>query len=319
MARIKAVCISDKKGQPKTVVERIELKADYGIVGDAHAGVDTHRQVSLLDEAGIDIMRRKGYDAVAGDFGENIVTEQLPLGELGMGSILQVGEQVQLEISQIGKACHTPCVIGRRMGQCIMPTEGLFAVVLQAGIVQAGDEIRILQKVSRSTIQAAIITVSDRCSRGQTQDTSGPLLAQRLRENLQTHIAVQLIVPDEKEIITERLKQLCEPDRRIDLVLTTGGTGFAPRDVTPEATVSVIDRPAPGIAETIRAASLAQTPRAMLSRAAAGIRCRTLIINLPGSEKAVRQSLEVILPVLAHAVELLRGEVTDCGRNVPTT
>ena len=314
MPRIKAVCMSDRKGQPKTPVESIELKTNLGVAGDAHADSNTHRQVSFLDEGSIDIMRAKGYDAGDGDFGENIVTSDLAIDEIGIGTVLRVGERVRVKITQIGKSCHNPCAIGQRTGECIMPTEGIFAVVLKDGTVRAGEAIQIETLVSRQMIQAAVITVSDRCSRGEAQDESGPVLARILGASIKANIAERCIVPDKKDLIANQLKQLSEPERYIDLIFTTGGTGFAPRDVTPEATASVIERPASGIAEAIRQQSLAITPKAMLSRAVAGIRNRTLIVNLPGSVKAVQESLEVILPVLDHAVELLRGAPTDCGR-----
>jgi len=315
MAQVKAVCVSSAKGQPKTAVERVQLKAGFGIVGDAHAEPNSHRQVSLLDHESIDVMRRAGYDAAHGDFGENIVTQGLNINQLGIGTILQVGPAGRLRITQIGKACHRPCAIARRTGRCIMPTDGLFAVVLDPGSVAAEDQITIVRHISRETIQAAVITVSDRCHAGRTTDTAGPLALRMLHDGLKCHIAEQSIVPDEHDVIVEHLLRFSERERRIDLIFTTGGTGFSPRDVTPEATNAVIERPAPGIAETIRQAGLAVTPTAMLSRATAGIRNQTLIVNLPGSAKAVRESLEVIIPVLPHAVELLRAQAADCGRN----
>lgn len=314
MARVKAVCVSEQKGQPKTPVESVELKADLGVVGDAHADRTTHRQVSFLDERSIDLMRAKGYEAGYGDFGENIVTSDLPIDEMGIGTILCIGGRARVELSQIGKSCHSPCAIGRRTGECIMPKEGVFGSVLTDGLVRPGDEIQIEAPVTRQTIQAAVITVSDRCSAGDTFDESGPALCRILVDSLQAHIAEYCIVPDDKDVIIRRLQQLSERERHIDLIFTTGGTGFSPRDVTPEATASVLDRSAPGIAEAIRQKSMSITAKAMLSRAVAGIRNRTLIVNVPGSVKAVQESLAVILPVLGHAVELLRGESTDCGR-----
>jgi molybdenum cofactor synthesis domain-containing protein len=161
-------------------------------------------------------------------------------------------------------------------------------------------------------IKIAVITVSDKGSQGQRRDTAGPA-AKEVLARLDIEVLGYDIVPDEIETISAKLVHYCD-ELGCDLVLTTGGTGFSPRDVTPEATLKVIDRLVPGIPEAIRAGSLRITPKAMLSRAAAGIRKRTLIINLPGSEKGVRESLEIILPALKHGIEILRGEGGECGR-----
>jgi molybdopterin adenylyltransferase len=155
------------------------------------------------------------------------------------------------------------------------------------------------------TIRVGILTVSDRSARGEREDASGPLLAQLAVEHLQAEVARTAIVPDERAEIAAVLRRWADEDR-LDLVLTTGGTGFAPRDVTPEATRDVIDREAPGLAEAMRATSLRVTPHAMLSRAVAGIRGRCLIVNLPGSPKAVRENLEAVLSALPHGLELLQ-------------
>ncbi|MBQ6163380.1 MAG: molybdopterin adenylyltransferase [Clostridia bacterium] len=160
-------------------------------------------------------------------------------------------------------------------------------------------------------MRIAVLTVSDRCSKGLTEDKSGPLISELLKELAET--AAYRIVPDEKEEISAALIEFCDA-LGVDFVFTTGGTGFAPRDVTPEATRAVIEKEVPGIPEAIRAESLKITPKAMLSRAAAGIRGRTLIVNLPGSPKAVRESLAVVLPVLDHAVETMSGQTISCGK-----
>lgn len=162
-----------------------------------------------------------------------------------------------------------------------------------------------------TTMRVAILTVSDKGSQGRRTDTAGPAIRELLQD-LSPEVAAAEIVPDDRAAIAARLRHYCD-DLHCDLVFTTGGTGFSPRDVTPEATLEIIEKPVPGIPEAIRAGGMAQTPKAMLSRAVAGIRGQTLIVNLSGSEKAVREQLAIILPVLPHAVETLRGEGGECG------
>ena len=158
----------------------------------------------------------------------------------------------------------------------------------------------------------SVVTVSDRCSAKLCEDRSGPLISELLSSVAET--AEYVIVPDEKELISGELIRLSD-EVKSDIIFTTGGTGFAPRDVTPEATKAVIEKEVPGISEAIRAKSLEITPKAMLSRAVSGIRGKTLIINLPGSPKAVHESLEIVMPVLPHAVETLSGNTQSCGGN----
>ncbi len=160
--------------------------------------------------------------------------------------------------------------------------------------------------------QTTILTISDRGSKGERQDLSGPVLRERLGEAGAFIVIDEKIVSDEPEEIKNALIKWCDRGD-ISLILTTGGTGFSPRDLAPEATMAVIERPAPGFAEAMRLESLKITPHAMISRAVAGIRGTTLIINFPGSPKAARECLEVILPALPHALEKLAGDPSDCG------
>lgn len=160
-------------------------------------------------------------------------------------------------------------------------------------------------------ITIGIITASDKGSKGERRDTSGPLIEEILKD-LGGVVKEYAIVPDERDALAEKMKFMCD-ELKLDLVLTTGGTGFSPRDVTPEATLDVVERLVPGIPEAIRMKSLSITPKAMLSRAVAGIRKQTLIINLPGSPKGVRESLEVVLPALSHGVGILKGVEGECG------
>ncbi len=160
-------------------------------------------------------------------------------------------------------------------------------------------------------MRVGVLTISDRGAKGGREDESGRLIKDMVSQ-IHGHVERYEIVPDDEERIAARLKTWSDEDD-LDLILTTGGTGFSPRDTTPEATLSVIERLAPGIAEAMRAEGLRKTPRAMLSRAVAGIRGRTLIINLPGSTKAVRESLSAILPALPHGIEIIRGQTGECG------
>jgi molybdenum cofactor synthesis domain-containing protein len=158
------------------------------------------------------------------------------------------------------------------------------------------------------TIRFGILTISDRSARGQRADLSGPALSKEIDQN-GWQVAQTLIIPDEQPQIMEILVDWCD-QKNLDVILTTGGTGFSPRDVTPEATLSVIQRNAPGIAEAMRLDSLKITPHAMLSRAVAGIRGKTLIINLPGSPKGALENLHTVIPVITHAVDLLQDKLS---------
>jgi molybdopterin adenylyltransferase len=159
-------------------------------------------------------------------------------------------------------------------------------------------------------MRVAILTISDRSARGERADASGPAIQNFVNARLSAEVVLTDLVADDRAAISDKLAEWCDGDAA-DIIFTTGGTGFAPRDVTPEATCAVIEREAPGLAEAMRQASLAVTAHAMLSRAVCGIRGRTLIVNLPGSPKAVVENLMTIAPALPHAVQLLRDLPTS--------
>lgn len=310
MGKIMAICISPQRGTQKEPVQQAQFTPEWGIVGDAHGG-NWHRQVSLLGLEKIEAFRERGAQVKFGDFGENLVVSGFDFRNLPVGTLFQCGEVI-LEMTQIGKECHSHCRIYHVVGDCIMPREGVFARVLHGGTISTGDELTLLPRSEPRPWQAAVITLSDKGSIGERRDESGPAIVERLSAN-GYEIIEQLLLPDDRARLEKELIRLCD-QRHPDLILTTGGTGFSGQDVTPEATLAVAERQAPGIAEAIRAASLKITPRAMLSRGVSVIRGNTLIINLPGSPKAVRESMDVFLDTIPHAMELLRGAVADCAR-----
>jgi len=161
-------------------------------------------------------------------------------------------------------------------------------------------------------IEVGILTISDKGARGEREDRSGKVIEEIVKK-IEGEVKYYRIIPDEEEIIQDELIKAVDK-LHLDLILTTGGTGLGKRDVTPEATLAVIEKEVPGISEIIRSESFKQTNRAMLSRGVAGIRKKSLIINLPGSPKGVEESLEIILKALPHGIEIIKGEITECAR-----
>ncbi len=308
--KVIAVCISENKGTQKKEVPEIRLISGWGIEGDAHAG-KWHRQVSLLATEKIDEFRSKGASVDNGAFGENIIVSGIDLKELPVGTRLRIGDAL-LELTQIGKECHTHCAIYDQTGDCIMPREGVFTEVIEGGIVKSGDEIELIEADPGRPFTAAWITLSDKGAAGEREDKSGPLIGEMLKE-AGYNVVEGLLIPDGVEELRKQLIRLAD-QRQVNVILTTGGTGFSERDLTPEATREVCDRMTPGIAEAIRAYSMTKTPTAMLSRAEAGMRNKTLIINLPGSPKAVRECMEFIMHPLEHGLEIMLGRTAECAR-----
>ncbi len=309
--RVLSVNVSADKGVQKKPVESVTLVVDHGIQDDAHAG-PWHRQVSLLADESAGRMRAAGADVVCGDFGENLTTEGLRVSDLPVGARLRLGPAL-VQVTQIGKECHAHCAIYHQVGDCVMPREGIFVRVLEGGEVRPGDEIRVEKK---SLIHAAVLTASDKGARGERTDASGDALEEALRE-LGVAAVERALVPDEADAIAAELRRWAD-ETPVNLVLTTGGTGMTSRDVTPEATLAVLDRQAPGFAEAMRAGSLLTTPHAMLSRAVSGIRGKTLIINMPGSPRACREQFVMIAAALPHGVEKLLDLGGDCAPPPPS-
>lgn len=331
MGRIEAVCISEAKGTIKKDIGSCRIIKDFGLENDAHAG--SGRQVSLLSCESVKAFQERAGSLVKlepGIFGENLLISGISLTSCPTGTRLRCGE-VLLELTQIGKTCHSGCEIMKKTGECIMPKEGVFARVLEGGTVRTGDEIVLSDKPDKEEddteiphetqgrsdsvsysgkkgpgFKAAVITVSDRSYRGEREDKSGPAMEEVLKE-AGYEVTGRFLLPDEEDRIAEELIRLCDTEMP-DVIFTSGGTGFAKRDRTPEATMKAAERNAPGIAEAVRAYSMKITPRAMLSRAVSVIRGRTLIVNLPGSPKAVRETLSFLIPNLEHGLLILRGE-----------
>ena len=330
---VKAVCTSSVKGVRKEPVKEACLIEDYGIEKDAHAG-KWHRQVSLLSWEKVQEFNKSGAGVSDGDFGENLLVSGINFRSLPVGTrfLICPAEEVVhaaadglteetahatdlkneeavggalLELTQIGKACHHSCEIRKRVGVCIMPTDGVFAKVVRGGMVKPGDRVRVLPPDPDRPYTAAVITLSDRAFSGVYEDRSGPKAAEILKA-AGYEVVETILLPDDQSRLERELERLAD-QRQVSLVLTTGGTGFSERDRTPEATMAVADRNAQGIAEAIRVKSLAVTDHAMLSRGVSVIRKKTLIVNLPGSVKAVQESLGFILGALDHGLGILRG------------
>lgn len=197
-----------------------------------------------------------------------------------------------------------------------MPREGVFARVIADGIINQGDELIVwkeaAEKPESDKLRVAVITSSDSGFAGEREDLSGPVICRIARES-GYEIVHQTILPDDMGMLCDEMKYICD-NNTADLILTTGGTGFSQRDCMPEATKKVVERLVPGIPEAMRAYSLQITKRSMLSRAACGIRKSTLILNLPGSPKAVEECLTYVIPELKHGLEILIGSANNCAR-----
>lgn len=309
MARVVSVCISGKRQTRKSPRDSVRLIKGYGIEGDAHAGSGT-RQISILSGTSFAKMEVAGISTSPGCCGENIdIGGCAELHSMIPGVRLRLGENAVLRITEIGKDNsdgHADNVIEGN----IFPKEGIFAEVITGGEVFPGDECVVLRDKG---YVAGVLTVSDSAFAGKYRDGSGPAVVDLLEKNGYTP-ARYAVIPDELSHLTAQMQSWCD-DGFIDVLFTAGGTGLSIRDVTPEATMEICDREVPGIAELIRLRSSEVTETAWLSRAVSGIRKRTLVVNLPGSVKASVECAGFVLPVLHHALEILRGDVSHCGHD----
>jgi molybdopterin adenylyltransferase len=304
MATIVSVNISVEKGTPKQPVPEICLD-QQGVQGDAHAG-HWHRQVSILSRELIDgfqgeMDRTLGH----GEFAENITTRGLDLSALGLMDRLIIGEVV-LQVTQIGKKCHgDSCAIFREVGKCVMPKEGIFCSVVHGGVIQADD---VITHEARP-LKISILTASDRASRGEYEDRSGPQVEALLDAFFATqrrHPEIsRKILPDDTGTLTNAL-QAIENDGG-DIVIITGGTGVGPRDVTPEVVCDYCDKIIPGIMDAIRLKYGTDNPNALLSRSVAGVKGTMLVYAIPGSVRAVREYMNEILITLDHVLFMLHA------------
>ncbi len=302
--KILSVNISEKKGVIKHPVKEIVLNSN-GIVGDAHAG-DWHRQVSLLGIESIEKFEKLANRKINyGEFAENITTKGIELYKTKPFDRFKIGD-IELEVTQIGKKCHgDSCAIFREIGNCVMPKEGIFCRVIKSGKIVPGNIMFYYPKV----FNILVITLSDRASKGEYEDKSGPKIKE-LTENYFKEINWKFkienkIIPDDPQTLKNLL--LNARKNNIDVIFTTGGTGIGPRDFTPEVIKTVIDKEIPGIMELIRIKYGQEKPNALLSRGVAGVMGNSLIYSLPGSVKAVNEYMSEITKTLQHLIFMLFG------------
>ena len=300
---ILSVNISDKKGIVKSPVNSIIID-EKGIVGDAHAGV-WHRQISLLAQESIERAEEKaGRKFPPGTFAENLTTQGV---ELAKTSILDrfVYHDIEMEVTQIGKKCHSTCAIGKQIGDCIMPAEGIFCRTIRGGEIKPGTIFSYIPKIFR----VKIIVLSDRAAMGLYEDKSGKLINKLTKEwfdskNMRVETDT-IIIPDEKDQLTSVLNESFR--NKIDIIFTTGSTGIGERDIAPETIAPLIDKQITGIMELIRVKYGMKNPNAALSRSIAGTKNKTLLFALPGNPKAVNEYLTEIFAVLFHSLLMLHG------------
>ena len=297
--KILSTNVSVEKGTVKKPVSAIDL-CGIGVEGDAHSGT-WHRQVSMLGvESFNKFSKQAGREIAYGEFAENITTEGLELFKTAPLDRFK-NDNIELEVTQIGKECHgDSCAIFREVGNCVMPKEGIFVRVVKGGNLKAGDELEYHPKIYK----ALVITLSDRASKGEYEDRSGPKVSEALTaffEMNNFHYNIDnVIIPDSKPDL-EKLINTSE----YDFIFTTGGTGIGPRDITVDVIQLLLDKEIPGIMDMIRMKYGMKKPNALISRSIAGVKGQTMIFALPGSVRAVNEYMSEITQVLKHLLLML--------------
>ena len=299
-----SVNISTETGTMKHPVPELTID-EKGSVGDVHAG-NWHRQVSLLAEESVSRFAEKINRRISpGEFAENIMTRGIDLGTVALLDRFIIGD-VELEVTQIGKECHGErCAIFMEIGKCVMPEEGIFCRVLKTGTIKPGDSITYIPR----PLRLLVITLSDRAQRGEYEDLSGPRVREILGEffrDKRWHVEIESqLLGDEADQLKEELESA--RDAGVDVIITTGGTGVGPRDVTPEVVLPLCDKVVPGVMEHIRLKYGSNKPNALLSRGVAGVMKQTLIYALPGSVRAVDEYMGEILKTMEHLIKMIHG------------
>lgn len=307
MGKVYSVSTSEKKGMRKTNRDEVELLNDFGINGDAHAG-KWHRQVSFLAKESIEKMVSLGLNVKSGDFAENITTQGVDLCKHPVGTVFRI-KDMDFILSQKGKICHNKCAIYYQAGDCVMPKEGVFAVVRGNGKIKPGDELEVVPK---QALSVAVITLSDKGSKGEREDLTGKQVIDYVKSKIQTSFIRYEMIPDEKRILEDMLVDFADM-QEFDIIITNGSTGIAPRDIAPDVTEKIIHKRLPGFEEAMRMESFKKTKHALISRAIAGTRKNSFIINLPGSPKGALENLDAVFDAIPHAVAKLQGDPSDCA------
>ena len=300
---VKSLNVSKKKGELKIPVDEIEID-EFGITTDAHRG-NWHRQISFLAQEDVEYFANSYKNEFKpGDFAENVTTEGINFRKVKLLDTIE-NDNIKLLITQKGKKCHGgACAVFEQIGNCVMPKEGIFTQVLKSGILKKGDTLYHIPKI----FKIAIITLSDRASKGEYKDLSGPIIAEMISEffeNIERKSKVNnVIIPDNDIVLKKKFENYLKD---YDIIITTGGTGVGPKDITIETLLPLIEKEVSGIMEMVRIKYGNKNPNALLSRSLAGTVGNTLLFCLPGSPKAVREYMTEIFTVLEHMIIMTSG------------